>query len=87
MRSAPERRNKSATRTETTVKSVQARSRSVLAQSELIEQCAKAVPTNWCDSLLTGPGVGNLPARETEALLRGIQDRIRALKALLGEDT
>lgn len=48
----------------------------------IIDECAKCVPTNWCDPLLTGPGVGGLPARETEALLRGIQDRIRALKSL-----
>jgi hypothetical protein len=46
----------------------------------LIEECARCVPTTWLDPLLTGPNkVGNLPARETEALLRGIQDRIRAL--------
>lgn len=46
------------------------------------ERCAKRVPTNWLDSLLTGPRkVGELPfgAREIEALLRGVQDRIRAL--------
>ncbi len=24
---------------------------------QMQERCAKAVPTNWCDSLLTGPGV------------------------------
>lgn len=48
----------------------------------IIDECAKCVPTNWCDPLLTGPNVGDLPARETEALLRGIQDRIRSLKNL-----
>lgn len=48
----------------------------------VIEECANAIPTNWCDPLLTGPNkVGELPARETEALLRGIQDRIRGLKS------
>lgn len=48
----------------------------------IIDQCAKEVPTNWCDSLLTGPNkvIHKAPAREIEALLRGIQDRIRNLK-------
>lgn len=48
-----------------------------------VEQCAKAVPTNWCDALLTGPDVpkGPLDNRGVEQLLRGIQDRIRGLKA------
>lgn len=43
------------------------------------------VPTNWCDPLLTGPQaalhpnrVGKWDCRDIEALLRGIQDRIRA---------
>lgn len=46
----------------------------------LIEECARCVPTTWLDPLLSGPNkVGNLSGRETEALLRGIQDRIRAL--------
>lgn len=39
------------------------------------------VPTNWCDSLLTGPeGIGKPPydCRHIEKLLRGVQDRIRA---------
>lgn len=39
------------------------------------------VPTNWCDSLLTGPdGIGTGPynPRHIEQLLRGVQDRIRA---------
>jgi hypothetical protein len=42
------------------------------------------VPTNWCDPLLTGattalPDVraGAWNCRDIEALLRGIQDRIR----------
>lgn len=48
----------------------------------VIDECAKCVPTNWLDPLLSGPNkVGNMPARETEALLRAIQDRIRALKS------
>lgn len=39
------------------------------------------VPTNWCDSLLTGDkGIGQPPydCRHIEKLLRGVQDRIRA---------
>lgn len=44
------------------------------------ERCAKCVPTNWCDSLLTGRDAPKPPLgeRSIEALLRGIQDRIRA---------
>jgi hypothetical protein len=50
-------------------------------RNAIIDECARCIPTNWCDSLLTGPTkVGNLPSRETEALLRGIQDRIRRLR-------
>lgn len=50
------------------------------ARRKTIEECANCVPKNWCDPLLSGPNkVGDMPARETEALLRGIQDRIRAL--------
>ena len=43
------------------------------------ERCARMVPTNWCDALLTGDGVARPPLgeRSIEALLRGIQDRIR----------
>lgn len=50
-----------------------------LIQEEERERCARLVPTNWCDPLLTGPKAPKLPlgAREVEALLRGIQDRIR----------
>lgn len=49
------------------------------AIAEERERCAKLVPTNWCDPLLTGPKATKLPldARGVEALLRGIQDRIR----------
>lgn len=54
----------------------------VQVRNAVIDECAKCVPTSWLDSLLSGPKkVGDLPARETEALLRGIQDRIRALKS------
>ena len=43
------------------------------------ERCANLVPTNWCDPLLTGDGAARPPLneRDIEALLRGIQDRIR----------
>lgn len=46
------------------------------------ERCAKLVPTNWCDPLLTGPDApkGPLDNRGVEALLQGIQDRIRNQK-------
>jgi hypothetical protein len=52
-------------------------------RAEIIEDCAKCVPTNWCDSLLTGRDAPKPPLdnRAVEQLLRGIQDRIRALKA------
>lgn len=43
------------------------------------ERCAKLVPMNWCDPLLTGKDAPKHPLdnRGVEALLRGIQDRIR----------
>jgi hypothetical protein len=43
------------------------------------ERCANLVPTNWCDALLTGKDAPKHPLdnRGVEALLRGIQDRIR----------
>lgn len=58
------------------------------ARKVAIEECAKAVPTNWCDSLLTGPKGERVPlsAGGVERLLRGIQDRIRTL-ALSGENS
>lgn len=48
------------------------------------EECAMAVPTNWCDPLLTGPHASKLPlsCQSVEALLRGIRDRIRSRAAL-----
>lgn len=50
-------------------------------RAAIIEECAKCVPTNWCDSLLTGPGAGPHPLdnRGVEQILRGVQDRIRKL--------
>lgn len=56
--------------------------RRVNVRAATIEECAKCVPTNWCDALLSGPDAPrNLPFsnRDVEQLLRGIQDRIRAL--------
>lgn len=52
-------------------------------RNAIIDECANCVPTNWLDSLLTGPNkvIDKSPPREIEALLRGVQDRIRALKA------
>lgn len=49
----------------------------------VIEECAKCIPTNWCDELLSGPGApkGPLDNRGVEQLLRGIQDRIRSLQS------
>ena len=48
----------------------------------IIEECAKCVPMNWCDALLTGDKADPTPltCRGVEKLLRGIQVRIRALK-------
>ena len=55
-------------------------------RNAVIEECAKQVPTTWLDPLLTGktavlPATGDWNGRHMEALLRGIQDRIRALAA------
>lgn len=52
-----------------------------ICRRAIVEECAKAVPTNWTDHLLTGPSADPTPlnCRGVEKLLRGIQDRIRAL--------
>lgn len=49
------------------------------------QKMSDLVPCNWCDPLLTGdhaalPKVraGKWTCRDIEALLRGVQDRIRA---------
>jgi hypothetical protein len=49
------------------------------ARADERRRCANLVPTNWLDPLLTGKDAPKLPlgGREVEALLRGIQDRIR----------
>jgi hypothetical protein len=54
------------------------------ARNLAIEECAKAVPSNWCDSLLTGPKASKIlmDCRGVENLLHGVQDRIRALKTV-----
>ena len=50
-------------------------------RAEAVEECARCVPTNWLDELLTGKTAGPHPLgnRGVEQLLRGVQDRIRAL--------
>lgn len=51
-----------------------------------IKAAADCVPTTWLDPLLSGPkGIGTGPwgERNVEKLLRGIQDRIRALTPVL----
>lgn len=47
----------------------------------LIEECAACVPTNWLDSLLSGPDkVGDFPdGKIVEKLLLAIRARILAL--------
>lgn len=63
-------------------KAVKKKRRPPLDRSAIINECAAAVPTNWCDVLLTGPGAAKHPLdnRGVEQLLRGVQDRIYALK-------
>lgn len=54
-----------------------------LARVVAIKEAAACVPTNWLDSLLTGPTAvlkgKEFDCREIEALLLGIQKRIFAL--------
>ena len=56
-------------------------------RTKALEEAAAAVPSNWCDSLLTGPEGVTLPATglNIEGLLVGVAERIRALKAEGGE--
>lgn len=51
---------------------------------ETVERASRCIPTSWLDPLLTGDDVKRPPlgAREIEALLRGIQDRVRSLPPL-----
>lgn len=52
------------------------------------EEAAKAVPTNWVDSLLTGPdGIGDPPYHvpQIERLLLAIRDRLRTRQQPEGE--
>lgn len=58
----------------------------------MVRELPEAIPTTWLDSLLTGPDAvvdgkrEGFDCREIEALLRGIQDRLRARsKAALDE--
>lgn len=55
----------------------------VMDRNAVIDECAKCVPTNWCDALLTGPDAPKCPLdnQGVERLLRGVQDRIHALKS------
>lgn len=55
----------------------------LLGETDGISRADKCVPTNWCDPLLTGKdSIGQPPydCRHIEKLLRGVQDRIRALR-------
>jgi hypothetical protein len=54
-----------------------------LGRLDGISAAEKCVPTNWCDDILTGKdGIGKPPydCRHIEKLLRGVQDKIRALR-------
>lgn len=61
----------------------------LVCRNAVIEECAKLVPTSWLDPLLTGPQrtIIDSPCPEIEALLRGIQARIRALATTNGDRT
>lgn len=52
------------------------------ACNDLVEQCAAAVPSNWCDHLLSGRDAPKLPldGPAVERLLRGVAARIREMK-------
>ena len=51
------------------------------AVADMRERCAKAIPDNWCDPLLTGKGAQKIPldCGGVERLLQAVQKRIRAL--------
>ena len=57
---------------------------------ERLNEVPREVPTNWCDSLLTGGSavIKTADGREVEALLLGIQTRQRdfVAKALADDD-
>lgn len=60
-------------------------SKAVVRKNKAKQRLSDLVPTNWLDSLLTGKDAvlpeiraGKWNCRDIEALLRGIQDRIRA---------
>ena len=54
----------------------------VSAYNAGVEASVASVPTNWCDSLLTGPEGITIPATcpHIEGLLAGVGERIKALK-------
>lgn len=50
------------------------------AESRMREAAANAVPTDWCDVLLTGQGAPRFPdEREVKRLLLSIRERIKSL--------
>jgi hypothetical protein len=70
------------------VSPVRAAARKKLRQAASKQKLSDLVPTSWLDSLLTGPNaalpevrVGKWNCRDIEALLRGVQDRIRAAES------
>ena len=70
-------------------RAVKKKRRPPMNRNALIEECARKVPNNWCDALLTGPEApkagDSFDGRAIEQLLRGVQDRIRALKVSNGD--
>ena len=52
------------------------------AYNSLVEDCASCVPANWLDPLLSGNDAPPMPldCPKVERLLRGVAERIRALK-------
>lgn len=58
----------------------------ITQRQKALAEAERCVPTNWLDPLLSGPkavlpkNFKLLTPRHIEALLRGIQDRIRALR-------
>jgi hypothetical protein len=56
------------------------------AYNSLIEECAKCVPSNWLDPLLTGSEAPKPPLDcfGIERLLQGVTARIRAMKQTSG---
>jgi hypothetical protein len=63
--------------------------RAEAAERDAIAKCAEAVPTNWCDALLTGPDAtlrgngGTWGCPDIERLLSGVRKRIAAIDAAI----